>query len=61
MEIPETKRFVVDKRPATVSEPLVTVPSGIVFTGIAGPNETPEKLKPFVGAVENIMLLPETI
>ena len=57
--MPETKRFVVDKRPATVSEPLVTVPSGIVLIGIAGPNETPEKLKPFVGAVENVILLPE--
>jgi len=50
----------VDKRPATVSEPSVTVPSGIVLIGIAGPNEIPEKLNPLLGAVENVILLPET-
>ena len=50
----------MERIPATVNEPIVTAPSSIVLTGIAGPNETPEKLTPLLGAVENIMLLPET-
>ena len=43
-----------------LKDPSVTVPSGIVFTGTAGPNATPEKLKPFAGGVEKVILEPAT-
>ena len=45
-----------------LKDPSVTVPSGIVttVTGIAGPNATPEKLKPFAGGVEKVILEPAT-
>jgi hypothetical protein len=39
----------------------VTEPSSTVLIGTAGPNEIPEKLRPFTGGVEKIILDPEIV
>ena len=51
----------MDKRPATLKEPAVVVPSGIVVIGIAGPNEIPPNASAAAGASSNTILLVEIV